>query len=66
MNISRDEEDPKAPLVTSSERTGSDPDQEVVQEDAASNDIPLGWRPGFTLLDQGKESAFGSGKGPLI
>jgi hypothetical protein len=40
----RDEEDQKLPLVTSSVRTGSDPDQEeVVQEDATPDDIPFGW-----------------------
>jgi hypothetical protein len=40
----REEEDPKVPLVTSSVRRGSDPDQqEVVQEKATPDDIPFGW-----------------------
>jgi hypothetical protein len=59
----RDEEEPEAVLVTNSVRIGSDPDQEVVQEDATCDGIPSGWRPGFTLLlDRGKGSEYGCGK----
>jgi hypothetical protein len=40
----RNEEDPKPSLVTSGVRKGSDrPDQEVVQEEAAPDEIPAGW-----------------------
>jgi hypothetical protein len=41
----RDEEDSKpSPLVTSSDALiASYPDQEVVQEEAAHHEIPLGW-----------------------
>jgi hypothetical protein len=35
-----DEEDPKLPPVTNSSRTGSDPDQEIVQEEATTDDVP--------------------------
>jgi hypothetical protein len=39
-----DEEDPKLPLVAFSVRRGSDPDQEeVVQEEATTDDVPSGW-----------------------
>ena len=40
----RDEVDPKPPLVTSSTLTGSDRDQEVVQEDPTPDAyLPPGW-----------------------
>jgi hypothetical protein len=38
-----DKEDPKPSLVTSSALLRSDPDQEVVQEEATSDVIPAGW-----------------------
>jgi hypothetical protein len=40
---SRDEEDSKPSLVTSSALIASYPDQEVVQEEATHDRIPSGW-----------------------
>jgi hypothetical protein len=40
----RNEEDSKPSPVTSNAPTGSDPEQEVVQEEATTHrEIPLGW-----------------------
>jgi hypothetical protein len=38
-----EEEDTKPSLVTGNVRTGSDPEQEAVQEEAATDGIPAGW-----------------------
>jgi hypothetical protein len=41
----RDENNSKPSLVTSGARTGSSPDQEVVQEQATTlGEIPYGWK----------------------
>lgn len=44
-----DEEDSSPSVVTSSVRKDSEPAQEVVHEEATTNEIPAGWAPGWIL-----------------